>query len=53
MQRGVRHAGTMSGHRGASCPEVGLIEVAKSTVESSEGRKGLRVRRSQESSRAC
>ena len=44
MQRGVKHAGTMSGDREASCPEVRLIEVAKSMAESSEGRKGLRVR---------
>lgn len=58
MQRGVKHAGTMSGDREASCPEVRIIEVAKSMAESSEGRKGLRVRRrcrlsSQVSPRAC
>lgn len=40
MQRGVKHAGAMSGDRGASCPEVRLIEVAKSRIESSVRQEG-------------
>lgn len=35
----------MLGDRGASCLGVRLIKVPKSKDESSEGRKGLRVRR--------